>query len=128
MKLALLEDNAAILDYMTAALELAGHEVEIYTHSASLLKALFSGTGILSPLPYDLIIVDLLLPGYISGLEAIKHIQQMISPSQLPIIIVSASSKEELESIQAMLPDVPVLRKPFNLRTLLALIEDLKQS
>lgn len=126
MKIALLEDNAAIIEYMTIALELAEHEVYVYTESSSLLETLLSGSEILYPLPYDLILVDLLLPSPISGLDTVKHIQQVIPQSQLPIIIVSATGQEELASIRAMLPDVPVLRKPFKMRMLLALMESLK--
>lgn len=126
MKIGLLEDNPAILDYMTVALEMARHEVLTYTEGASLIETLLSGSEVRRPLAYDLIIVDLLLPGDISGLETIKCIQEVIPPSQLPVIIISAGSQEEIDSVQATLPDVPVLRKPFNMSTLLDLVNELK--
>ena len=128
MNIGVLEDNPAILDYMAIALEMEGHHVQTFTHSSPLIETLLSDSSIHYPLPYDLIVVDLLLPGSITGLEAIKHIQQVIPLNKLPIIVISAGSKEELESVKASLPDVPILRKPFRMSALLELIESLDVS
>jgi DNA-binding response OmpR family regulator len=128
MKIGLLEDNPAILDYMTTALQMAGYSVEAHTTSASLLDSLLTGEDLADPLPYDVVIVDLLLPGNIPGLAAIEHIHQLISPERLPIIIISACSQVELEQVKEKLPDVPVLRKPFKMNTLLQLIEKMNPS
>lgn len=128
MKIGLLEDNPAILDYMTTALQLAGHSVETHTQTSSLLDALIAGEGKIAttPLPYDLVIIDLLLPGHLSGLSAIQHIRQVISPKILPIIIVSACSQDELEQVKEKLPHIPIIRKPFKMGALLHLIEEMK--
>jgi two-component system, OmpR family, response regulator len=128
MKIGLLEDNPAILDYMTTALQMAGYSVEAHTTSASLLDSLLTGEDLADPLPYDVVIVDLLLPGNIPGLAAIEDIHRLISPERLPIIIISACSQVELEQVKEKLPDVPVLRKPFKMNTLLQLIEKMKPS
>lgn len=128
MKIGLLEDNPAILDFMTTALQMAGYRVETHTKSASLLEALLAGGDVAAPLPYDIVIVDLLLPGNIPGLAAIEHIHQAISPKRLPIIVVSACSQDELEEVKLKLPHVPVLRKPFKMNALLQLIEQMKAS
>jgi len=128
MNIGVLEDNPAILDYMAIALEMEGHHVQTFTHSTPLIEALLTGSNIRYPLPYDLIVVDLLLPGSITGVETIKYIQQVIPLNKLPIIIISAGSKEELESVKASLPDVPILRKPFRMSTLLEMIESLDES
>ncbi len=126
MNIGLLEDNPAILDYMTLALEMAGHQVQTYTYGASLIESLLTGSDAHSPLPYDLIIVDLLLPGNISGYETIKQIQEVIPLNKLPVIIISAGSRDEIEFIKTNLPTVPVLRKPFRMSALFQLIYDLK--
>jgi two-component system, OmpR family, response regulator len=128
MKIGLLEDNPAILDYMTTALQMAGYSVEAHTTSASLLDSLLTGEGLANPLPYDVVIIDLLLPGNIPGLAAIEHIHQLISPKRLPIIIISACSQTELEQVKEKLPYVPVLRKPFKMNALLQLIEKMNPS
>jgi len=126
MNIGILEDNPAILDYMTIALEMAGHRVQTFTSSTPLIGKLLANSEIHDPLPYDLIVVDLLLPGSISGFEAIKHIQRSIPLSRLPIIIITAGVKEELEHVQAALPEVPILRKPFKMSELLRLIDNLQ--
>lgn len=128
MNIGLLEDNLAIADYLSIALEMAGHNVYTYTYGSSLLEKLGSSMlgGLHAPLPHDLIIVDLLLPGDISGLEAIQQIQRAIPHERLPIIIISAGSQDELEQARAILPDVPLLRKPFRTQALLQLISDLE--
>lgn len=128
MNIGLLEDNPAITDYLSIALEMAGHNVDTYTYGSSLLEKLgdsMVGSSYAS-LPYDLIIVDLLLPGNISGLEAIQQIQRAIPHERLPIIIISAGNQDELEQVRGILPCVPLLRKPFRTQALLQLISDLE--
>jgi DNA-binding response OmpR family regulator len=126
MKIGLLEDNPALIEFMSTLLEMAGHSVETHTHGSSLLEALFVETKVRFPLPYDLVIVDLLLPGTLSGLETIQTIHQRLSPTQLPILIVTAVGSGELEEVTTKLPGVPILRKPFQRSALLKLIEGLK--
>lgn len=125
MNIGLLEDNPALVDYMSTLLEMAGHKVHAHTQGSSFLETLFTEAGVRSPLPYDLVIVDLLLPGTLSGLEVIQYIQQRLSPGQLPIIIVTAIGLEQLEEVKTKLPTVPVLRKPFKRSALLQLIEEM---
>lgn len=126
MKIGLLEDNPAIVDYMSIALEMAGHEVSAFTYGSELLETIFTGPGIRYSLPYDLVIVDILLPGNVSGLQAIDSLQHTIAPGELPMIIISAAAQEELEQIAARLPHIPLLRKPFKMNTLLQLIDQIK--
>ena len=123
MRIGLLEDNTAIHEYITTVLELAGHAVFTHTVGMSLLDELFTDTGSHSPLPYELVIVDLLLPGTLSGLAVINSIRQTIPPKTLPIIVVSAASQKQLLQIRERFPDVQVLQKPFPMKKLLQLIE-----
>ncbi len=126
MKIGLLEDNPAIVDYLSIALEMAGHKVSAFTYGSLLLETIFTGPGMRYSLPYDVVIVDILLPGSMSGLQAIDSIQEAIAPGELPMIIISAAAKEELEQVATRLPHIPLLRKPFKMHTLLQLIEELK--
>jgi CheY-like chemotaxis protein len=128
VNIALLEDNPPILDYLSTALEMLGHNVQKFTSSAPLLETLFIGESVRVPLPYDLALIDLLLPGpgSASGLRTVQIIRQAISPQQLHIIVVTACSQKELEQAQAELPQVPILRKPFKMRQLLELIDQMQ--
>lgn len=126
MNIAILEDNPAILDYLKAALTMNGHRVQTFTHGAALLDVLFpSGQSPVS-LPFDLILVDLLLPGDISGLQAIQVIRQTIPHERLPTIIVSASGQKELDHAQVVSPQTPIIRKPFKIQELLRMINSVK--
>ena len=140
MNIAILEDNPAILDYLSTALSLNGHRVSTYTHGEELLEAVFpggqgegaegtegtEGTASHSQMPFDLILVDLLLPGDISGLQAMQVIREIIPHERLPIIIVSASSQKELAQAQELVPQSPVVRKPFKIQELLRLIDSVR--
>ncbi len=123
MRIGLLEDNTAIREYITTVLELADHTVFTHTVGMSLLDALFTDYSSHSPLPYELVIVDLLLPGTLSGLAVINSIRQTIPPETLPIIVVSAASQQQLLQMRERFPDVHVLQKPFPMKKLLQLIE-----
>src|SRR6266566_1278535 len=74
MKIGLLEDNPAIVDWMTTALAMAGHIVYTYPESTSFLECLLPSRGLHNHLPFDLAIVDLHLPGEMSGREVIARI------------------------------------------------------
>src|SRR5436309_1085850 len=59
MKIGLLEDNANIHEYLTTALEMVGHTVFTHIDGMSLLDILYAEQSIQTPLPYDLLIIDL---------------------------------------------------------------------
>ncbi len=123
MNIAILEDNPSILDYLSTALQMSGHHATTFTQGATLLHSIFhDGQPTLSS-PFDLILVDLLLPGDISGLEAVRIIRGTFSAERMPIIIVSACSQKELDEAQAELPGTPIMRKPFKIQELLRLID-----
>jgi CheY-like chemotaxis protein len=126
VNIALLEDNPPILDYLSTALEMLGHSVHKFTDSTLLLETMLEGESPRVPLPYDLAVIDLLLPGPLSGLETIQKIEAAISPQQLRMILISACSQSELEAAQAQVPRVPVLRKPFKMSQLMQLIDQMQ--
>jgi len=69
------------------------------------------------------VIIDLLLPGMLSGAAVIDYLHRTISPETLPIIVISAASENQLEEVRSRFPRVHVLRKPFTIKELLYLIE-----
>lgn len=127
MNIGLLEDNPAILELMQTALELGGHTIFTHTRGQSLLNTLFEKyTTLPSSLPYDLLIIDLNLPDELSGLEVIASVYRRLAPDVLPIIVVSAASIEQLDQLRASFPMLPVIRKPFALKTLLQTISSVQ--
>ena len=126
MNIGLLEDNPAIRDMLQIALELAGHVVSTHTYGQSLLETLtqphFIENHSYSTLPYDLLIVDLNLPGKLSGLDVITSVSHLFAPSTLPIIVVSASDLSELNYLRTHFPTLPIIRKPFTIQALLHII------
>jgi DNA-binding response OmpR family regulator len=123
MKIGLLEDNINIHEYLTTVLEMAGHTVSAHMDGMSLLDTLFAEESKHTPLPYDLLIIDLSLPGTLSGLSVISYIRQTITSETLPVIVLSAASPNQLEEIQTRFPNIQVLQKPCEIKTLLRLIE-----
>lgn len=123
MKIGLLEDNPAIVDWMTTALAMAGHIVYTYSEGASFLEGLLPSRGLHNHLPFDLAIIDLHLSGEMSGREVIACIRQFFPAKILPIIVVTGAGQSELANIQSNFPEVPILRKPFKMQVLLRLLE-----
>jgi DNA-binding response OmpR family regulator len=111
MNIAVLEDNPAIIAYMTTALQMAGHHVAVYTRGAALFVDLFTREGVCDPLPFDVLTVDLLLPAAISGVEVITRIRRVIPPQLLPIIVISGAGVFALEQVRETFPDVAILIK-----------------
>lgn len=121
MYIGVLEDNAAVCDYISTALKLAGHTVDVHTTGPSLLARLTSASEHTLP-PYDLVMIDLNLPGALSGQDVIQRIRSSTSTRNLPMLIVSGTGEHELTHIRTVFPSVPILRKPFKYQTLLQTI------
>lgn len=126
MKIAVLEDNPDILEYMKTALEMAGHDVSTFIDGSLFLQSLFTDPPVRNPPPFDLVTIDLLLPGSISGLEVITRIRQDISLDQLSIIVITGVGAKATEEVVSTFPTTPILHKPFNLKTLLQMIDSLQ--
>lgn len=122
VRIGILDDSSAILDYLTNALELAGHTVYAHTTSTSFLAQLFPNVPPESDLPYDLVLLDLLLAESRSGPEVYRLIREQIPREEMPIIFLTALSGNELEDIKFSFHEVPVLQKPFHLKELLHII------
>ena len=120
MKIALLEDNPGNSEFMQTLLEMEGHEVFPHPKGHSLLTAL-QITG--DVFPYDAIIIDILLLNTLSGLDIMHHLKQQYPSRPLPLIVVSALSRQELDSVQAEFPETPIIRKPFRFQELLEAVQ-----
>jgi DNA-binding response OmpR family regulator len=126
MKIALLEDNPSNQEFIQTLLTMAGHQVFSYNDAASFLSALAAAWRNQGSLPYAFAILDLMLPGPLSGLDVIRHIWETYVPSErLPLIVISGAGRNLLHEVEARFPTVPVLRKPFRTNELLAAINTL---
>jgi DNA-binding response OmpR family regulator len=129
VNIGILDDSVAILDYLETTLSMDGHLVFRHTTGASLLEAIFSPSS--SPesrVRYDLIILDLLLPGDLSGADVFLAVRKAFDAEDLPIIVITAVDESTLEQFRRILPDdVPIIRKPFSPRQLRRLVSQLVQ-
>lgn len=127
MKIALLEDNPTNQEFIQTLLVMAGHQVFPFNDTASFLSTLAAAWHSSGVLPYTFAILDLMLPGPLSGLDAIQHIWETYPPSaRLPLIVISGAGRNVLQEVRTRFPDVPVLRKPFKTFELLAAIDALE--
>lgn len=125
LKIGVLDDNSAILGLIETVLTMEGHRVFKHNSGSSLLDALFPQKSEEGPC-YDLVILDLLLPGMQSGTDVFFAIRQRFSADALPIIVITAVDEPTLKQFRYILPDdVPLLRKPFSPRKLRQLTAEL---
>ncbi len=126
MNIAILEDNPTIYEYMTVALQMAGHNVKVYTHASMLLETLLTAGKGSSELPHDLITVDLHLPGGLSGLDFIQRIRHTPATKKLPMIIITSAEPAFFGPIRDSYPPIPILQKPFHMKTLLRMLKEVQ--
>lgn len=122
MRIGVLDDNPAIGEYLHTALTLAGHSVNVHHTVFSLFEALFPNGIAPLPLPYDCLLIDIFLPGDLSGIEVAHHIQEQIAPADILIILMTASSPLTIEPLLSEVPEIPILYKPFHLSQLWQLL------
>ncbi len=111
-KILIVEDEEAIADLEKDYLELSDFEVTIENTGDKGLEAAFSGN-------YDLVILDLMLPG-VDGFEVCKQIRE---EKDIPIIMVSAK-KDDIDKIRGLgLGADDYMTKPFSPSELVARVK-----
>ena len=125
MKIAVIDDNAAIREMLQIGLELTGYTVIVYSTPSQFFAAFNTQQPGIASTSFDLIIVDLFLPEGISGVELINQVKKTYPG--MPAILISAGSALEIDAASKALPTVKVLRKPFKMATLLAAIQKLSE-
>ena len=123
MRIGIVEDHIEILNYLTFVLEAAHHTVYPHLSGGSLINRLFIEQEKQGSLPYDFLLLDLWLPGGPSGLEVLDYVRRTFSAEELPVLVISAASRNQLEGLVQRYPGTQVLRKPFRLSDLLLSIE-----
>ena len=122
MRIAVLEDNITIGEMLQQGLKLEGHTVVVYYSPTEFLAKVIEPTT--ASTSFDLVIVDLFFSEGISGGEVIHQVRQTFP--DLPVIFIAAGSSWQIEAARRAVPGVRVLRKPFSLTTLLAMIRELQ--
>ena len=110
MRILIVEDEARIAAFLARAFEAEGFHVDLAEDGERGLARALSGS-------YDLVILDLLLPGR-DGLEALRELHRQ--RSALPVLILSARSDLPTKLRGFELGAVDYVAKPFSLDELLA--------
>ncbi|MBE3554545.1 winged helix-turn-helix domain-containing protein [Thermicanus aegyptius] len=111
-KILIIEDEAHIAEILKYLLEKEGYEADISVDGESGIKASLNTH-------YDLVLLDLMLPG-IDGFEVLKKIRAVKS---MPIIILTAKDAEVDKVLGLELGADDYVIKPFSNRELLARIK-----
>jgi DNA-binding response OmpR family regulator len=121
MNIGVVEDDPRISEILSEILERSHHVVSMYQRGWDILDAVFFEESAINLQPFDILLVDLLLQGEISGVQVIAQMRQ--SFPRLPIVVISAVSSHDLENVKRMYPDVQMIQKPFTMDVLLAALE-----
>ena len=118
MKILIVEDNERVARFVTRGLREAGHTVE---HAGNGRDGMFMAASE----PYDVIVMDRMLPGSIEGLGIIETLRK--AGNRTPILILSALNDvdERIKGLRSGGDDY--LTKPFAFGELLARIDALSR-
>jgi DNA-binding response OmpR family regulator len=110
MRILVIEDEARLAGFVQQGLGQAGHVADVADNGAT-------GLEMAAALPYDVILLDLMLPGQ-NGLDVLRNLREFGLAT--PVIIISALSGTEhvIRGLDAGAVDY--LRKPFAFEELLA--------
>ena len=120
----LLEDNPSIQDYIRWTLEMQGYSVSTYDDGSQFLESLTSPQHTL--LSYDVVIVDLGLPGNLRGETVIEYLINMPRCQTVGIMVYSGADATTLSQVSSRFPTVIVVQKPVARESLLRLVQEAK--
>ena len=103
------DDNLSIQKLVSVNLQARGYAVEVAGTGEDALRLFKEGQ-------YDLVILDLILPG-MSGIDVCGHMRQL---SDIPIVVLSAREDEELKVHALDMGADDYVTKPFSPKELLA--------
>ena len=111
------DDNSAVLEFICDALKGKGYQVLPVTNGRKALTVLKANRAI------RLLVVDFTMPE-MNGAAVAREVRA--SRPRLPILLITGNA--DPDAIQADLPDVPMLRKPFDREQLTTRIADLLEA
>jgi two-component system phosphate regulon response regulator PhoB len=107
-RVAIVEDEAALVEVLQYNLERAGLATDVYARGDTALEGLRSN-------PPDAILLDLMLPG-LDGLELARTLKRIEHTSQIPIIVLTARGEEVDRIVGLELGADDYITKPFSPR------------
>ncbi|MGH8783323.1 ATP-binding protein [Paraburkholderia sp.] len=126
LRILLVEDNDEVAAGTEALLQMMGHQVT-WVFNADTALRLFDDahaeqarTG--EPLPFDLVISDVHMPGTMNGIDLAEAVQAF--EPKLPVILVTGYA-EELDRARHV--DVRVLSKPFDIALLGQILQTIQR-
>ena len=114
LKIAIVEDDLAMLSMLSDFLALQGHKILEFSHVDRLLEELVHDI--------DLIISNLHMPGK-GGLDLLFEVKKRAP--HIPVIVATAFGAENLEKVAKEKGASGILRKPFRLSDLVEAINRL---
>jgi DNA-binding response OmpR family regulator len=111
MRVLVVEDEEKIAQFLKKGLTEKGYSVEAVKDADSALERFGAGT-------YDLVILDLLLPGSRDGLELCRELRSRGVKSKILMLTARDTVENKIEGLDAGADDYLV--KPFSFRELLA--------
>jgi FixJ family two-component response regulator len=99
----IIEDDAGVRDALAELAHGLGHPVRSYRDGESFI-------GVEPPLPDDVVLVDLGLPG-MSGEKVIGWLRKLGRPPR--IVVISGQAKGDIDLALRGLPGLRLLRKPL---------------
>jgi two-component system copper resistance phosphate regulon response regulator CusR len=115
MRLLIVEDEKKVADFIALGLRAERYAVDV-AHDG------LAGCDLALSRPYDLLILDLLLPGY-SGTEILKKVREKNGEVPILILTASAGTEEKVRNFEAGADDY--LTKPFAFAELLVRVKAL---
>jgi len=118
----IIEDNPSILELLIDTLELEGHTTGTHTTGVDFVQRILPAAGAHLSFPYDVLILDVGLPGGMSGEDVLARLAEQFAGESLPVIVLSGAGPEVLRRIQAAFPSVAILTKPMHRSVLIQTI------
>lgn len=116
-RILVVEDEELIRDMVVLALEAEGYAIATAVDGRTALASLQNAESNSGELPFDLLILDLMLP-QINGLDVCRLLRHQ--GSSIPILILSAKGSETDRVLGLEVGADDYLTKPFSMRELIA--------
>lgn len=125
MYIAIVEDHSAIAEILHAMLTIdGGHSVVSFETAQDAMRVILDQQLNARSPSFDLMIVDLLLPGSIDGAEFIARVREFLPNTTTSFILMTGSGQSYDALARKHLLDIPLLSKskPLKMENLFALL------